>query len=153
MTNNKMKILRELFDGQPESKILATKSLSIFEHTEDWETEAELYYGHNWEGLLKYQDQIARERPDCIEEQWKLCDRYIDNGLYEKAFCYLSQLYDKDPDNYDIVHSLIEVLLLVSLNWIPVKQFYKSSKQVAGGLVAVFVSSSSVKLAGTVYGF
>ncbi|MBF0367749.1 MAG: hypothetical protein HQK50_19435 [Oligoflexia bacterium] len=116
MMNDKIKILCALFDGHPESKTLGTKSLSIFEHPEDWEIETELYYGHNWEGLLKYQEQLARERPDCIEEQWKLCDRYIDNGLYEKALCYLSRLYNKDPDNYDIVHLLIEVLLLLGVD-------------------------------------
>ncbi|MBF0313522.1 MAG: hypothetical protein HQK50_05395 [Oligoflexia bacterium] len=104
------------------SKILEVEPASCSFYQENWEVEAELYYSQNWEELLKYQEQIAREKPDCIEEQWKLCERYIDNGLYEKALCYLSRLYNKDPDNYDIVHSLIEVLLLLGcdeseFNW------------------------------------
>lgn len=94
----------------------AATPLHPFDDPENWEEEDEFIYREDWPGLLAYQEQIAKKRPNCIDEQWKLCQSYINNGLYEKALNYLGILYQNAPDDKNIIGSLVEVLLLLGLS-------------------------------------
>ncbi|OFZ52296.1 MAG: hypothetical protein A2381_13610 [Bdellovibrionales bacterium RIFOXYB1_FULL_37_110] len=90
-----------------------TTQISYSADPEEWETDYDLIDSESWPELLKYREQVARQRLNCIEEQLNLCEAYIYNGLYEKALNYLSILYKEIPDHPSIVHSIVEVLLLL----------------------------------------
>jgi tetratricopeptide (TPR) repeat protein len=93
-----------------------TTHVSSFDDPEDWEEEAELFYRQDLPQLLRYQEQVAKKKLNRIDEQWKLCGYYINNGLYEKALNYLTILYKEDPEDKNIINSVVEVLQLLGLS-------------------------------------
>jgi tetratricopeptide (TPR) repeat protein len=82
-----------------------------FELGEDWETELEFIEAGDWDGLIRYREQICQANSDDPFAEWMLGEAFILSEDYQRALDYLSKLHQKYPDFYDVQCSILDVLL------------------------------------------
>jgi len=90
-----------------DSKLSLSNNL---EDLEDWEADYCYINKNDYEGLLKYREQVVKNNPKDYYAQWRFGEAYILNKKYDKAIEFLSKLHKKYPDFGDVQYSLLDAL-------------------------------------------
>ncbi len=96
-----------------DSKLSSSNSL---EDLEDWESDYCYINKNDYDGLLKYREQVAKNNPKDYYPQWRLGEAYILNKKYDKAIDFLSKLHKEYPDFGDVQYSLLDALFATGKN-------------------------------------
>lgn len=103
---------------------------------EDWEDDYELFSKRDYEGLKKLRQIMAKNNPEDIHAQWRLGEAYVLCKDHNKAIDYLEPLYRNNPDNDDIVHSILDALFALDkserdFKWFSVPKILRLNKEVS----------------------
>lgn len=94
-----------------------------FDEYEDWEDDYNYFNKEDWNGLVKYREQRAKNYPEDLDVQWQLGEAYVFNNEFKKALKLLEKLYYKDPYDINVKHSILDALFGLDktendFNWI-----------------------------------
>lgn len=103
---------------------------------EDWEDDYNLISKGNYEELKKLREIAVRNNPKDIYSLWRLGEAYVLCKEYEKAIEYFKPLYRENPENLDIVYSILDSLFALSKNendfeWISEVKVIRLDKEVS----------------------
>lgn len=77
---------------------------------EDWEGDYQLIQEENWAGLVKLRKQKAKNFPDDLHSLWRYGEALVYNKEFEEALKLLTPIYNVEPENSDVVHSILDAL-------------------------------------------
>ena len=103
---------------------------------EDWEDDYRLISKGDYEGLKRFRQEMAKSDPEDIDAQWRLGEAYVLCKEYEKAIDYFTPLYKENPDNGNIVHSILDALFALGksesdFKWVSVPEVIRLNNEVS----------------------
>ena len=77
---------------------------------EEWEGDYQLIQEEDWAGLVKLRKWKAEKRLDDLHAQWRYGEALVLNKEFNNALEFLKPIYEKEPDNMDLIHSILDAL-------------------------------------------
>ncbi len=103
---------------------------------EGWEDDYGLISKGDYEGLKRLRQKVAKNDPEDIDAQWRLGEAYVLCKEYKKAIDYFTPLYIENPDNGNIVFSILDALFALGrsekdFKWISVPEVMSLNNEVS----------------------
>lgn len=103
---------------------------------EGWEDDYYLISKGDYEGLKRLRQETAKSDPEDIDAQWRLGEAYVLCTEYEKAIDYFTPLHRKNPDDGNIVYSILDALFALGkterdFKWVSVPEVIRLNDKVS----------------------
>jgi len=90
---------------------------------EEWQGDSQLIENKDWAGLVKLRKHKAEELINDSFSQWEYGEALILNKEYQKAIIFLTKLHEKEPQNINISHLILDALFGLeksehNFNWV-----------------------------------
>ena len=77
---------------------------------EEWEGDYHLIEEEDWVGLVKLRKQRAEKHLHDLHSQWSYGEALIFNQEFKQALEFLTQIYKREPNYPDVIHSILDAL-------------------------------------------
>jgi len=77
---------------------------------EEWQGDYDLIQEEDWTGLVLLRKRKAEKNPNDLQSQWRYGEALVYNQEFQMALNLLTAIYKKEPEYYDVIHSILDSL-------------------------------------------